>query len=68
MTHPEDVVPGAHLSAAERDPAAPDADAAEQAAAAGPGYEELVASDSLEAPQWDALEQSRIVEYDDDYR
>ena len=68
MTFPEDVIPGGHPDPDERDPQAPEADAAEQSVIAHQGYDELTASDSIEAPQWDALEQSRVVPFDDDYR
>ena len=50
----------------------PEADAAEQAAEADPGSldetEPLPASSSIEAPEWDAQEQGRIVHMEDDYR
>jgi hypothetical protein len=62
MTYPED----------ERDLEAPEADAAEQAALADPGSleetEPLPASSSIEVPEWDAQEQGRIVQIEDDYR
>jgi hypothetical protein len=57
MTSPEDL-----------ETEAPEADAAEQAAYADPGEGEATASRSLEAPEWDAQEQSRVVPLDDDYR
>lgn len=48
---------------------APEADLAEQAANADPGDDEDgPRSLSLEAPEWDAQEQSRSVRMDDDYR
>ena len=56
----------------EVDVEAPVEDAAEQARAAFPGafddepYEET--SQDPEAPEWDAREQHRIVELDDEYR
>lgn len=65
MTHPEDVVPAESIDFDERPLEAPDADVAERVMTAG--YQPT-ASDSLEAPQWDAHEQAQIVEYDDDYR
>jgi hypothetical protein len=62
MTYPDD----------ERDLETPEADAAEQAALADPGSaddtEPVPASSSIEVPEWDAQEQSRIVQIDDDYR
>jgi hypothetical protein len=45
---------------------APEADAAEQAAYVLPGEEEAIPSRSLEAPEWDAEEQSVPVPLDDD--
>jgi hypothetical protein len=45
---------------------APEADVAEQATNADPGEDEGTASQSLEAPEWDALEQSRTARLDDD--
>jgi hypothetical protein len=50
--------------------AAPEADLAEQAANVDPGDDEDdgPGSLSLEAPEWDAQEQSRSVRMDDDYR
>jgi hypothetical protein len=62
MTYPDD----------ERDLETPEADAAEQAAPADPGSaddtEPVPASSSIEVPEWDAQEQGRIVQIDDDYR
>jgi len=46
----------------------PEADAAEQAADAAPGENDSTPSSSIEAPEWDAQEQSRTVAFDDDYR
>ena len=60
MTHPKDV-----------DLEAPEADVAEQMLDAEPdedGEDEVVASNSIEAPEWDALEQTRSVRLEDDYR
>ena len=60
MTHPEDV-----------DLEAPEADVAEQMLDAEPdeeGGDEVVAPYSIEAPEWDALEQARSVRLEDDYR
>jgi hypothetical protein len=56
----------------ERDLETPEADAAEQATPADPGSlddsEPEPASSSIEAPEWDALEQRRVVQLDDDDR
>ena len=58
MTEPDDL-----------DLEAPEADAAEQALGTEPDDEDAVLpSDDLEAPDWDAHEQSRIVPLEDDYR
>ena len=68
MTYPEDVVPGVHLGPDERDPEASEADAVEQATFAEAGWAEPVVSSDIEAPEWDAREQSEVVPFDDDYR
>jgi hypothetical protein len=62
MTQPDDL-----------DFEAPEADAAEQATYADPAEDEDLAerksmdSHSIEAPEWDVLEQSQAVPVDDDY-
>lgn len=68
MTYPEDVVPGDHLGPDERDPEASEADAVEQATAAGHEWHESTVSTDIEAPEWDAREQSEVVPFDDEYR
>lgn len=69
MNHPdEDLVPGAHLQPDERDPEAPVPDAAEQATPAIPGDEPEDVHRGLEVSEYDAVEQSRTVQLDDDYR
>jgi hypothetical protein len=61
MTQPDDL-----------DIEAPEADAAEQAAYADPAehedvrQHESIDSHSIEAPEWDVLEQSQVVPVDDD--
>ncbi len=45
-----------------------EADAAEQRAYAEPQEADGTVSRSIEAPEWDAEEQSRTVPYDDEYR
>ncbi len=47
---------------------APEADAAEQRAYAEPQEGDGTMSRSIEAPEWDAEEQSRTVPLDDEYR
>jgi hypothetical protein len=68
MIYPEDVVPGDHLGPDERDPEASEADAFEQATVAGQEWHEPTVSNDIEAPEWDAREQSEVVPFDDDYR
>ncbi len=68
MTEPEDHALSAHLAPEERDPEAPDADAVEQATDVDPAWTEPTMSDSIEAPAWDAYEQSMVVQFEDDYR
>ena len=68
MTTPDDVVPGDHLDPEERDPEAPPEDAAEQATPAEPGVGDAEVHRGLEVSEYDAVEQARIVEVDDDYR
>jgi hypothetical protein len=69
MNHPdEDLVPGAHLRPEERDPEVPVPDAAEQARTANPSDEPDDVHRGLEVSEYDAMEQSRTVEMDDDYR
>ncbi len=50
-----------------RDIEAPPADAAEQATPANPRDIPLAPRTAFEADEYDAIEQSRIVELDDDY-
>jgi hypothetical protein len=50
------------------DQEAPEADAAEQAVTADPSEYDGTPSTSLEAPEWDAQEQSRTVPFEDEYR
>lgn len=57
----------------EHDLETPEADAAEQATEADPGWhdedrEAAEAPSAIEASEWDAQEQSRIVKMEDDYR
>jgi hypothetical protein len=57
------------LDPRERDLEAPEADAAEQATPADPAAAPRAdPSRSLEVNEYDALEQARIVELEDDYR
>jgi hypothetical protein len=57
MTQPEDL-----------DFGTPEADAAEQAAYVEPQEADTAVSRDIEAPEWDAEEQSRSVPLDDEYR
>lgn len=68
MSQPdEEFTPGAHLGPDERDPEAPPVDAFEQSMVADPAADEPVPHRGLEVGDWDALEQARIVDLDDDY-
>jgi hypothetical protein len=64
----EEFVPEEHLAPDERDVEAPDADAIEQAAPADPAVDPVEVHRGLEVGEWDAVEQARVVELDDDYR
>jgi hypothetical protein len=65
----EDLTPDDHLDADERDIEAPEADAVEQATPADPAAVTRVdVPRGLEVNEYDAWEQSRVVELDDDYR
>ncbi len=69
MSMPDDLRPEEHLEPEERDPEAPPEDAAEQATPADPSEErEEPVRVGNEASEWDAIEQSRVVELDDEYR
>jgi len=57
-----------HENARERDPEAPVADAAEQSVSVNPNDEESTdVRLGLEVGEWDAVEQSIVVDIDDDY-
>ena len=64
----EDVVLTDHLHPDERDPEAPAADAVEQATVADPADGDGEVHPGLEVNDWDAVEQARVVSFDDDYR
>ena len=69
MAQPEeDVTLEDHLYPDERDPEASPPDVVEQATAADPadGTEEV--HRGLEVSDWDAVEQARVVSFDEDYR
>ncbi len=60
-----------HLDPADRDPMAPAEDAVEQATLANPADAPDTPgpdADSAEVGEYDALEQSRAADFDDDYR
>ena len=71
MTRPEDeLVVGDHLDPDERDIEAPPADAAEQATTVGPNDHAGSAAPpqrGLEVGEWDAFEQSIVVDLEDEY-
>lgn len=64
MTRPEDDLTAGD---ADGDIEAPIEDAAEQATPAKPAEEPAEVSRSLEVGEWDALEQSIVIDMDDDY-
>ncbi|MFV2105767.1 hypothetical protein [Micromonospora sp. LOL_015] len=67
MTYPdEDIAPGDHLAPEERDPETPADDAVEQSVVANPVEQQPEVHRGLEVDDWDAVEQSRIVDLDDD--
>jgi actin-related protein len=69
MTMPdEDRVPGSNLDPDERDLEAPPEDAVEQARPANPGLEVPEPHRGNDVNEWDAVEQARVVDLDDDYR
>ncbi|SDY22904.1 hypothetical protein SAMN05444365_1011131 [Micromonospora pattaloongensis] len=68
MQPEEDLAPSEHLSAEERDPEAPAADAVEQATMANPADQDTEIRRGFEVDEWDAMEQARVIDLDDDYR
>ncbi|HZN71921.1 MAG TPA: hypothetical protein VFC00_09615 [Micromonosporaceae bacterium] len=69
MTEPdEEFTSEDPLDPDERDIEAPDEDAVEQATPANPADAPVEIHRGLEVDEWDALEQSRVVDLDDDYR
>jgi hypothetical protein len=64
----EDLTPEDHLNADERDIEAPEADSVEQATPADPAAARVEVPRGLEISEYDALEQARVVDLDDDYR
>jgi hypothetical protein len=62
---PED--PSGYPDSDSRDPEAPVADAVEQSVSANPVEQPPELRRSLEVGEWDALEQSIVVDLDDDY-
>lgn len=69
MTSPEEefTPDEGYLEPNTRDPEAPTADAAEQAIPARPADTRVEPKTAFEAADYDALEQSRVVDLDDDY-
>jgi hypothetical protein len=57
-----------HLRPEERDPEAPDEDAVEQATPVDPAHRPVEVYRGLEVSEYDAVEQARVVELDEDYR
>ncbi len=68
MTMPdEDWMPDEYLEPEQRDPEASPEDVLEQATPADPTQALPQRSDDLEVNEWDALEQAKVVELDDEY-
>ncbi|HLU46167.1 MAG TPA: hypothetical protein VKZ67_14320 [Natronosporangium sp.] len=74
MTYPDEDPVGTEgaedlteLSPDERDPEAPDADAAEQATPVDPTERPLRVRRGFEVGEWDAMEQSIVIDLDDEY-
>jgi hypothetical protein len=65
---PDDRSAADHLEPGEREPEASPEDVVEQAAAADPSEEEPAVHLGDDASEWDAIEQSRVVHLEDDYR
>jgi hypothetical protein len=68
MTEPEPEDFAADATLDERDIEAPDDDAFEQATVANPADAPVEVHRGLEVDEWDAIEQARVVNLDDDYR
>jgi len=64
----EDFAQEDHLAPEVRDPEAPQEDAVEQATTLDPADREPEVHRGLEVDEWDALEQARVVDLDDEYR
>ncbi|GEM_PF-924691 len=64
----DEVVSTDHLDPEERDIEAPPEDAVEQATPVDPTLEPVEVHRGLEVNEYDAVEQARVVELDDDYR
>ena len=69
MTEPDEslIDPGARLEAGERDRQAPDADVVEQTIPADPAEQHAEVPRGIEVNDWDAIEQARVVDLEDDY-
>jgi hypothetical protein len=71
MTRPdEELAPGdqaGRLDPDQRDIEAPTEDAAEQAVSAKPAEQPAEVHRGLEVGEWDAVEQSIVIDMDDDY-
>jgi hypothetical protein len=69
MSQPEEeFAPSEHLAPEERNLETPPDDAQEQAIVADPARDEVDVHRGLEVGDWDAVEQARIVDLDEDYR
>jgi hypothetical protein len=69
MTEPDEPLtgPGTRLEPGERDSEAPDADVMEQTIPADPVEQDAEIRHGIEVNDWDAIEQSRVVDLEDEY-
>lgn len=69
MTEPDEplIGPGTRVAPDEHDSEAPDADVVEQALPANPAEQDGEVRRGIEVNDWDAIEQSRVVDLEDDY-
>lgn len=66
MSMPDDRLATDHLEPDEREPEASPEDVAEQVQPVDPAAEEVEVHLATEASEWDAIEQARVVELDDE--
>lgn len=66
MSMPDDRLAADHLEPDEREPEASPEDVVEQVQPVDPATEEVEVHLANEASEWDAIEQARVVELDDE--